>query len=149
MVAFLPRSQQQNHQVLGWNHNSHPFQHTDETEWRNQAGSQLPTICSQILLVCFPYTIYNHGDQSMVPGIHLYWLIALTSSFRGIVHLIYRRVVSPSETCLPYQGLNCQQDEDFVLFHQIGFVIIMILLYCECLHCVPNTLVVWPSPHKH
>ena len=30
MVAFLPRSQQQNHQVLGWNPSSHTFQYTDK-----------------------------------------------------------------------------------------------------------------------
>ena len=81
---------------------------------------------------------------------HLCWLIALASSLQDIVHLIYRWVVSPSQTCLPYQDLNCQQGEDFALFHQIGFVIIMmILLCCGCLHCVPNTLVVLASPHNH
>ena len=71
MVAFLPRLQQQDQEVLGWNHSSHPIQHTDKTEWRNQAGSQLPKICSHILLVCFSYTVYSYGDQSMVPWIHL------------------------------------------------------------------------------
>ena len=29
-----------------------------------------------------------------------------------------------------YRKMNCQQGEDFSLFHQIGFVIIMILLCC-------------------
>ena len=48
-----------------------------------------------------------------------------------------------------YRKMNCQQGEDFSLFDQIGFVIIMILLCCGCLHCVPNTLVVLASPHNH
>ena len=143
MVAILPRSQQQNYQVLGWNHCSHPFQHTNKTKWGNQAGSQLPKICSKILLVCFSYTIYSHGDQSMVPWIHLCRLIALASSLQSIVRLICRSVVAPSQTCLPYQDLNCQQGKDFALFH------LMILLCCGCLHCVPITLAVLASPHNH
>ena len=53
-------------------------------------------------------------------------------------------MVSPSQTCLPYQDLNCQQGDDFALFHQIGFMIIMMmLLRCGCFHCVPNTIVSW------
>ena len=29
-----------------------------------------------------------------------------------------------------YRKMNCQQGEDFSLFHQIGFVIIMMILLC-------------------
>ena len=129
---------------------SHPFQHTDKTEWRNQAGLQLPKICSQILLVCLSYTVYSHDDQSIVPWIYLCWRIALGSSLQDIVHLIYQWGVSPCRTGLPYQDLNCQPGEDFALFHQIGSVIIiMILLCCGCLHCFSNTLVFLASPHNH
>ena len=53
-------------------------------------------------------------------------------------------MVSSSQTCLPYQDLNCQQGDDFALFHQIGFMIIMMmLLCCGYFHCVPNTIVSW------
>ena len=74
-------------------------------------GGQLVKICYQILLVCFSYTVYSHGEQTMVPRIHLCWLIALASSLQGIVHLIYWWVVLPSQICLPYQDLNCQQGD--------------------------------------
>ena len=85
MVAFLPRSQQQNQQVLGWNHSSHPFQHTDKTEWRNHLGSQLPKLFTDLLLIygLQPWRPkYGTTDSSM--------LTDLASSLQGIVHLIYR-----------------------------------------------------------
>ena len=149
MVASLPRSQQKNQQVLGWNHSSHPFQHTDKTEWRNQAGLRLSKICNQILLVCFSYTVYSHGDQSMLPWIHLCWLVALASILKGIIHLIYWWVVSSSQNCLPFQDLNCQPDENFALFNQIGFVIIMMILFCcGCLD-FPRRPIHWSSWEVH
>ena len=54
-----------------------------------------------------------------------------SNSLQGIVHLIYRWVVSSFQTCLPYQDFNCQQGENFSLFHQIGFLIIMTILWCS------------------
>ena len=47
-------------------------------------------------------------------------------------------MVSSSQTCLPFQDLNCQPGEKFALFNQIGFVIIMTIFF------VVGVLIVFP-----